>query len=47
MREIKIEKQNTEITHSEKEISVSAPVINIENNSEINPVSETHSRKPE
>lgn len=47
MSKIKIEKQNTEITHGEKEISVSAPVINIENNSEINPVSETHSRKPE
>lgn len=47
MSEIKVKTQNTEITHGEKEISVSAPVINIENNSEINPVSETHSRKPE
>lgn len=47
MREIKAKMQNTEITHNEKEISVSAPAINIENNSEINTVSETHSRKPE
>ena len=47
MSEINIKKQNTEITHGEKEISVSAPVINIENVSETNPVSETHSRKPE
>lgn len=47
MSEIILKKEDTEISHDEKKISVSAPKIVIESKSEISRESDKHFRKHE